>query len=266
VRARDAAGNRSALGNSVSVTTPPDLEPPSAPSSLVATVASASRIDLSWGAASDNVGVTGYEVFRDGVLHGTTSTTSYADTTTVAGTSYTYQVKARDGAGNLSAFSDSATVTTPFTFAASADAYVKESDPNANFGSAATLIVDANPRFESYLQFTVSNVSGTVRSAKLRLYAFNGSPHGPAVYTTGSNWTETGMSGITWATRPTATSGVIADKGKIASGAWVEYDVTPVVTGNGTYSFLLQTTNSNDVRANSREATSLRPELTLTVG
>jgi chitodextrinase len=266
VTARDGAGNRSAFSNNATVTTPPDNEPPSAPSALTATASTANRVDLSWGASSDNTGVTGYEVFRGGALLATTPATSYSDTTVGAGTSYTYQVKARDAAGNRSTFSNSVTVTTPFTFSAQADAYVREADPYANYGSQVGLTVDGSPRFESYLTFNVGNVPGIVQSAKLRLYVNNGSPDGPAVYTTTSNWSETGMSGITWATRPAATSGVIADKSKITSGTWAEYDVTPVVIGNGTYSFLLRTSSSNDVRANSREALSFRPELTLTVG
>jgi chitodextrinase len=266
VKARDAAGNRSDPSNTATATTPPDLDPPTAPASLTATVASANRVDLSWNAATDNIGVTGYEVFRDGSLLTTTSGTTYADTTTVAGTTYSYYVKARDAAGNRSNASNTAAVTTPFTFAPVADAYVKESEPNANFGAATTLIGDGSPRFEVNLKFTVANVSGVVTSAKLRVYAFNGTSDGPALYTTGSSWAESGISGITWATRPATTSGVIADKGKITSATWVEYDVKPVVTGNGTYSFLLQMTNSNDIRMYSREASSLRPELTLTVG
>ena len=176
VRARDAAGNRSTLTSSVGVTTPPDLDPPSTPLSLAATVASASRIDLRWNASTDNVGVTGYEIFRDGVLHGTSAGTTYADTATQAGTTYTYQVRARDAAGNRSAFGNTVTVTTPYTFTAVADAYVRQADPNTNYGSATSLIVDSSPVFESYLKFTVSNVSGVVRSAKVRLYVTNGSP------------------------------------------------------------------------------------------
>ena len=266
VRARDAAGNPSAMSDSATVTTPPDTQPPTDPTSLTASAASASRVDLRWNASSDDVGVSGYEVFRGGVLLGTTTGTTYADSSVAAGTTYAYQVRARDAAGNRSGLSNSATITTPFTFLAQADAYVSEANPYSNYGSALTLLADASPRFESYLMFNVTNVSGAVQSAKLRLYVSNGSTDGPAVYSTTSNWTETGISGITWATRPAATSGILADKGKIPSGAWVEYDVKPVVSGNGTYSFLLRTTSSNDTRASSREASSSQPELTLTVG
>ena len=66
VRAVDAAGNQGPFSATATASTPalPDTQPPSVPGGLSATAASASEIDLSWGAASDNVAVTGYQVFR----------------------------------------------------------------------------------------------------------------------------------------------------------------------------------------------------------
>src|SRR4029077_11840826 len=65
VRATDAAGNVSGNSNTASATTPtPDTTPPTAPTSLTATAASGSEVDLSWNASTDNVGVTGYQVDR----------------------------------------------------------------------------------------------------------------------------------------------------------------------------------------------------------
>jgi chitodextrinase len=265
VKARDAAGNRSSA-TGTTVTTPPDSDPPSAPTGLAATSVSANQVSLSWSAASDNVGVTGYEVFRDGALVGSPTDTSFIDTTVGPGTTYTYEVKARDAAGNRSGPSSSLTVTTSFTFSAVADANVEEASPTANYGWQPTLVVDNSPRFESFITFTVGNVSGTVLSAKLRLYAYDGSVDGPAIYTTTSDWSESGVSGITWATRPGPTSGIIDDKAKVTANTWLEYNVTPVVTGNGTYSFRIYTPSGDATRFNSREATSLKPELALTVG
>jgi hypothetical protein len=56
------------------------------------------------------------------------------------------------------------------------------------------------------------------------------------------------------------------DKGAIAAESWVEFDVTPFVTGPGTYSFGLRTASSDAVDFYSREATSFRPELVVTAG
>jgi chitodextrinase len=75
-------------------------------------VISFSRIDLSWKASTDNVGVTGYTIYRNETKIGTTADTSYQDTTLKASTSYTYRVAAYDEAGNRSAKSVAVTKTT----------------------------------------------------------------------------------------------------------------------------------------------------------
>jgi hypothetical protein len=125
---------------------------------------------------------------------------------------------------------------TAFTFVAEADTMAKEPSPDSIYPNAQVLYVRADPAIESYFQFTVAGISGTVTSAKLRLYVVEGTDNGPAVYTTSNSWTE---SGLTWNNRPARTSGPMDDKGPLAANTWVEYDVTPIVTGNGTYSFLL---------------------------
>ena len=122
VRARDAAGNLSAAVTA-SVTTPaptPDTTAPSSPTNVSATAISSSQVTLSWTAASDNVGVSGYRVERcqgSGCSSysqvGTPSGTSYSDTGLSASTSYSYRVFARDAAGNASTASSVASATTP---------------------------------------------------------------------------------------------------------------------------------------------------------
>ena len=115
MKARDAAGNVSAASNQVTGTTQAaggDTTAPSAPTSLAVTGTTASSVSLSWGASSDNVGVTGYQVFRAGTSVATVTGTSYTDTGLAASTSYAYTVKARDAAGNVSAASNQVTGTT----------------------------------------------------------------------------------------------------------------------------------------------------------
>jgi chitodextrinase len=120
VRATDAAGNLSAYSNVASATTlAPDTQPPTAPTNLAATAVSGSQINLSWTASTDNVGVTGYLIERcQGVGCTifarllTVPGTTYSDTGLVPNTSYTYQVKATDAAGNFSPYSNTATATT----------------------------------------------------------------------------------------------------------------------------------------------------------
>jgi acid phosphatase type 7 len=149
------------------------------------------------------------------------------------------------------------------TFIANADAYVEELHPTANNGTLDYLQVEnANNRHaESYIRFTVNGVTGTVQNARLRIYATsNSSTNGPAVYTTGNIWTETG---ITWKNRPARTGGVIDNKGAINKNTWVEYNVAPVVTSNGTFNFVLMGDGSDEIRFSSREGSN-RPQLVIT--
>ena len=99
---------------------PPDSEPPSAPGTLTASAAASDRVELSWAAASDNTGVVSYEIERcqntgctDFTHLATTSSAGYSDTSAAAATSYAYRVRAADAAGNLGAYSNTATATTP---------------------------------------------------------------------------------------------------------------------------------------------------------
>jgi thermitase len=89
-----------------------DTTAPSAPTNLTATAVSDTSVGLSWNASTDNVGVTGYQVLRNGTKIATTGGTSYADTGLTASTSYSYTVTASDLAGNVSAVSNTATATT----------------------------------------------------------------------------------------------------------------------------------------------------------
>lgn len=85
-----------------------DQTPPSAPGGLTATSVTASSLVLGWTPSTDNVGVTGYEVYRNGQSAGTVtaSTYSYAFTGLASGTAYTFKVAAYDGAGNRTASAD----------------------------------------------------------------------------------------------------------------------------------------------------------------
>ncbi len=101
VRALDAAGNRSPPSPSACAATP-DLTPPSAPSGVAAAAASPGRVVLSWDASTDNVGVTGYQVWREGALVAEVQGTGAAEEPLAALQEYCYTVRARDAAGNFS--------------------------------------------------------------------------------------------------------------------------------------------------------------------
>jgi chitodextrinase len=123
VSAIDAESNESARSAPDSATTEAsgDTEAPSIPQNLSATAISDDQIDLTWAASTDNVGVTGYNIYRDNVLIDTSPTNSYSDTGLDPATEYEYEVSAFDAASNESARSapDSATthhIATPVNF------------------------------------------------------------------------------------------------------------------------------------------------------
>ncbi|GAA0133468.1 glycosyl hydrolase family 18 protein [Paenibacillus sp. YSY-4.3] len=110
IKARDAAGNVSAPSSPLSVTTDPaagDTTPPTAPANLQVTGKTSNSVTLSWGASTDNVGVTGYTV-----SYGSNELNVSGTSATISGltpnTTYTFTVKAQDAAGNVS---DGASVT-----------------------------------------------------------------------------------------------------------------------------------------------------------
>jgi chitodextrinase len=91
---------------------PPDVAAPSIPTGLTAAAVSSSQIDLSWNASTDNVGVAGYKVYRDGIYIKSVGTTSTSDTGLGALTNYCYTVAAFDAEGNESGQSSQACATT----------------------------------------------------------------------------------------------------------------------------------------------------------
>jgi hypothetical protein len=150
------------------------------------------------------------------------------------------------------------------------DARVQETNSSTNYGGSSFLRTDGGTgsRVETYLQYAITSVPAgeRVTSAKLRVYdTDDGTADGPAVYTSSTGWSE---STITWANKPAKSSSGIADKGSIASASWVEFDVTPLVTGNATYSFVLSQPSTDGANYASKEYTDAtkRPQLLLSTG
>jgi uncharacterized protein YkwD/chitodextrinase len=111
--ASNLSGNVSARV-SVSIAAANDTQPPTAPSSLSAVAITSGGVALAWGASTDNVGVAGYQIFRNGgaLLSVPNLPLSYSDIHTSPSTTYTYYLKAYDAAGNYSSPSNSIQVTT----------------------------------------------------------------------------------------------------------------------------------------------------------
>lgn len=95
------------LGNSVA-----DTQAPSTPTSLVASGATSSTVGLNWNASTDNVAVSGYDVYQGTNVIATVSGTSYTVTGLSPSTAYSFRVRAKDAAGNVSGYSNTANATT----------------------------------------------------------------------------------------------------------------------------------------------------------
>ena len=247
---------------------PADTTPPSVPNGLAGTATSGTSVALTWNASTDNVGVASYTVFRNSSPIGTSTTTSFTDTGVSPSTTYSYAVSAKDAAGNTSAWSVPVSVTTPatagnLTFAPVADAYIEQDLATSNFGTGTSDQVDGSPVKRSLLRFTVAGV-GThgVASAKLRLYCVDPSSFGGEIRSVTGTWSETG---VTWNTSPTFGASTISSLGSVVVGQWYEFNVSPLVTGNGDVTIGMLSTNTNGADYTSREGVAAqRPQLVVT--
>src|SRR4051794_40321942 len=131
--AYDAAGNESDARYATTEETTstcqqaPDTQAPTAPGSLSVSSATTTSIGVKWNASSDNVGVTGYGLYRNGTSAGTTQSTSYTYSGLSCGTSYTLAVDAADAAGNRSG---KATITASTAACGSADTEAPQTPAN----------------------------------------------------------------------------------------------------------------------------------------
>ena len=125
VKAKDASNNISVSSNAVTVTTlAPDTEAPTAPS-LSASGTTNVSTTLTFTGATDNIGVTAYEIYKDGALIATVNNSPYTVTGLSASTTYIFTVKAKDDAGNVSPLSNAVSVTT-LAAPAATELYISE--------------------------------------------------------------------------------------------------------------------------------------------
>jgi chitodextrinase len=115
VVAVDTAGNTSTPSAPVSAATmaPPDRTAPSVPGNVQAAAVASNRVSVAWTASTDNVGVAGYKIFRNGKLIGVSGASPYTDQLVFPNSTYTYTVSAYDTVGNESAQSGASTIATP---------------------------------------------------------------------------------------------------------------------------------------------------------
>ena len=268
VRATDAAGNLSPYSNTASATTPtPDTQPPTQPGTLTANAASASEVDLSWGASTDNVGVTGYQVERcQGAgcsnfaqIATTTGTgTSYKDTSVVASTSYSYRVRATDAAGNLSPYSNTASATTPAAPSGLVAAYgfnegsgttVTDASGNGHTGTITNATWAATGKYGKALQFNGTNALVSIpNAASLQLSTGMTLEAWVNPSTVNSAWRDVIYKGNdNYYLEATSTNASKPDAGMIAGGSYADAYGTAALTAS-TWSYLTETYDGSTLR------------------
>jgi hypothetical protein len=135
---------------------------------------------------------------------------------------------------------------------------VNEGSPSTNYGATTTLRADATPLVRSYLRFNVQGLSGTITRVTLRIYSNSSSSVGYEVRNvTDNTWTESTINH----TNAPAMDGVTAASGAFGAGVWATVDITPLITGNGTYNIALTTTSGTAFSLASRESGANAPQL-----
>jgi hypothetical protein len=141
------------------------------------------------------------------------------------------------------------------------DAYVLETSASTNFGSSTQLSAGTAPITRSYLKFTVPTLAGSVSKATLRLYPTASSATGFDVRSAGNNWSETK---ITYKNAPSPSSTITGSSGPLTAGTAASVDVTSLVTGSGTETFVLTSTAAPADLFGSRESAN-QPQLVVDV-
>ena len=161
VSAYDAALNESNKSNEACATTTGggDTSPPSVPTELTATADSSNQINLSWDASTDDVGVEGYKIYRDGIYLKSVTDTSTSDSGLSPLTNYCYTVSASDAAGNESGQCDQFCVTTSSQWTIT----TIDGKANTELFTRCSLTVDSNDKFHiSYTDFTYEDAGSYV--------------------------------------------------------------------------------------------------------
>jgi chitodextrinase len=227
------------------VATTGDTTPPSVPTGVAATSVTSSSVSLKWNASSDNVGVTGYTIYRNGASVGTTggpAATTFTDSTVSPKTSYSYTVDAFDGSGNHSARSAPVSVLTP---APSGVGAVQAGAVSTGSRVTSTTIVLANPvhagdllagwlgQYDAAGQVQVSdNVNGAWTRTSASTTFSSGSGDLALFYVQNSAAAPWGLTITITATTPTYLQGAVSEYSGVATAGAL--DQVAAAKGTGT--------------------------------
>lgn len=178
--------------------TPTETTAPTAPANLTATAISGTQINLSWAASTDNTGVAGYRIYRNGVLAGFSNSTSYSDTGLSVNKTYSYTVRAYDASENVSASSNTATVITPLPPVVSGGTYkIKNADSGKYLDTdlnGVVLLNDATT-YGDQDWIVTKNASGywSIKNAITGRYYLNTDPDSIVTWSTDSTVYDDGL-------------------------------------------------------------------------
>jgi chitodextrinase len=211
------------------------------------------------------VGVTGYDVYRGSTFAGSATSTSYTATGLSAATAYTFTVRAKDAAGNQSAASSGLTVTTDAGTGSTTATLtpVADTDTQSDVAAGTNTSLNASQWNTLFVKFNLSGITGTVSSARLRVYKNNTNTGTLNVNgASPDSWTEGGAKPTLGSAIATATMG--------GTAGYIEIDVTGTVNteaaGDDLVSFGLTTNLGSWTGFHSRENTANKPQLVVTYG
>lgn len=145
------------------------------------------------------------------------------------------------------------------TFKPVADSEADQSNPRTNFGTSNGLRVDSSPVVNSYLRFNIQGLgTRSISRVRLLIYSYTATSQGIEVKTIADNaWGEKTIT----ANNAPSLGGTLAASTKVAARAWITFDVTSYITGEGTFSFGLSTSGSRAVSLAARESVTYSPQL-----
>lgn len=188
VVAYDAAGNHSnqseaktitAVTTTVTTSSTTDTAAPTAPSNLQARVTSINHVYLNWTASTDNVGVAGYKIFKDGVMVASTTNISFDDGAVTPGMGYNYYLQAYDAAGHLSVYSGSIHITLPSVTPSTANTPTTTTQTTSN--ATVSQLSGSNSDYKNKLSWLA--VADNAGAVGYRIYR-NGSLYATTTLTT----------------------------------------------------------------------------------
>ena len=184
-------------------TTPGDTQPPTAPTNLTASNITQNSLTLTWTASTDNVAVVAYEVYQGTtLLNGNVNTTTFNVTGLTCNTNYSFTVKARDAAGNVSGVSNTANATTLgcpvvtgnqiYDDAIGADWSNVSTSSTVNFNNTTPVRVGIRSIRVDYgnngtLAFNKGSAVTTTATTQLLFWVYNTNKNGIKIYTHNSS-------------------------------------------------------------------------------